>query len=65
MRVQPQRQRGQTQTLVEQAQRLMHESTKLVEQREAHAKRLERFVDERGTFLNEMLQDTAIRATPL
>ena len=51
--------------LVEQAQRVMHKSMKLVEQREAQAKQLERFVDERGTFVNEMLRDTAIRATPL
>jgi hypothetical protein len=49
--------------LVEEAQRLMRECKSLVEQREAHARQLERFVDERGTFADEMLRDSAIRAT--
>jgi hypothetical protein len=51
--------------LVEHAQRLMLECKRLVEQREAHARQLARFVDERGMFADEMMKDTAIRATPL
>jgi len=58
-------QREQTQMLVEDAQRLMLECKGLVEQREAHARQLERFVEERGTFADEIMRDNAIRATPL
>ena len=45
--------------LVEHAQRLMRECKRLVEQREAHARQLERFVDERGTVKNDMLIDAS------
>ena len=49
--------------LVERAQRLMCESRKLLEQREAQLKQQEQFLEKRATIAYEMLRDTAIRAT--
>jgi hypothetical protein len=51
--------------LVEQAQRVMRQSRKLIEQREAQAMQIERFVEQCGAIANELLRDTGIRATPL
>jgi hypothetical protein len=55
--------RQQAETLVDEAQRVMRDSKKLVDRREAHAKQMEQFVKQRGTILNEMLTDTATPAT--
>src|SRR5262245_1830478 len=49
--------------LVERAQRLMCESRKLLEQREAQLRQQEQFLEQRATIAHEMLRDTAIRAT--
>jgi hypothetical protein len=57
--------RQQAETLVAQAHRVMRESKKLVERREAQAKQMEQFVEQRGTILNGMLKDEATPATPL
>jgi len=57
--------RQRAETLVDQAQRVMRESIKLVERREAHAKQMEHFVEQRGTIVHEMLTDTSLRVTPL
>ena len=51
--------------LVERAHRLMRESRKLLEQREAQLKQQEQFLEQRATIAHEMLGDKAIRATPL
>jgi len=63
MKAQPQSQ--QSETLVDQALRVMHESKKLIGQREAQARQMEQFVEQRGAIANELLRDTGIRATPL
>jgi hypothetical protein len=55
----------QAETLVEQAQRVMRESKKLVKQRKAQLRLLEQFVDQRGTMTNGMLRDMVIRAKAL
>ena len=57
--------RQQAETFVAQANRVMRESKKLVERREAQAKQMEQFVEQRGTILNGMLRDEATPATPL
>ena len=55
----------QAETLVEQAQRVMCESKKLVEQRKAQLRLLEQLIDQRGTMTDGMLRDTVIRAKAL
>ena len=51
--------------LVEQAQRVLCESIKLLEQREMQLKQQEQFLEQRATIAYEMLRDTSIRATTL
>jgi len=65
MKARPQRQRRETAMLVERAQRLMCESRKLLEQREAQLRQQEQFLEQHATIAHEMLGDRAIRATPL
>jgi hypothetical protein len=65
MKARPQRQRRETAMLVERAQRLMCESRKLLEQREAQLRQQEQFLEQHATLAHEMLGDRAIRATPL
>jgi hypothetical protein len=43
--------------LVEQAQRVMRESRKLLEQREAQLKRQEQFLEQHATIAHEILED--------
>ena len=57
--------RQQAETLVDEAQRVMRESKKLVERREAQAKQMEQFVEQRGTIVDEILRDAATLATTL
>ena len=65
MKARLQCQRLETATLVEQAQRVMRESRKLLEEREAQLKQQEQFLEQHATIAHEMLGDRAIRATPL
>jgi hypothetical protein len=65
MKARPQRQRRETAMLVERAQRLMCESRKLLEQREAQLRQQEQFLEQHATLAHEMLGDRAIRATPI
>jgi hypothetical protein len=44
--------------LVEQAQRVICKSRKLLEQREAQLKQQEQFLEQRATIAHEMLGDT-------
>ena len=65
MKARLQCQRLETAILVERAMRLMCESRKLLEQRQAQLKQQEQFLEQHATIAHEMLGDTAIRATPL
>ena len=60
-----QRPRRETAVLVEQAQRVLCESRKLLEQREVQLRHQEQFIEQRRTMTDEMLRDTAVRAMPL
>ena len=51
--------------LVEQAQRVLCEFRKLLEQREVQLRHQEQFIEQRRTMTDEMMRDTAVRATPL
>ena len=57
MKAHPQRQRQQTETLVEQAQRVMRESRKLLEEREAQLKQQEQFLEQRAMIAHEILPE--------
>jgi len=52
---QHQHQRRETAVLIERAQRLLLESRKLLEQREAQLKHQEQFVEQRAMITNEIL----------
>jgi hypothetical protein len=60
-----QRRRRETAMLVEKAQRVLCESRKLLEQREVQLRHQEEFIEQRRTMTDEMMRDTAVRATPL
>jgi hypothetical protein len=65
MKAPPQPRQRETAMLVEQAQRVLCESRKLLEQREAQLEQQEQFLEQRATIAHEMLVDTTILATPL
>ena len=48
--------------LIEQAQRVLCESRKLLKQRETQLEQQEQFLEQHATIAHEMLGDTAIRA---
>jgi len=65
MKARLQRERLETARLVERARRLMCESRKLLEQRQAQLRQQEQFLEQHATIAHEMLGDRAICATPL
>jgi hypothetical protein len=66
MKAGPQSRRRQTATLVEQAQRVMRESRKLLEQRQAQLKQREQFLVRTYQKLDEFMErEAAIRETTL
>ena len=55
MKAWPQRRRRETAILVQQAQRVLGESRKLLEQREMQLRQQEQFVEQRATIAGKMM----------
>jgi hypothetical protein len=55
MKAWPQRRRRETAILVQQAQRVLGESRKLLEQREMQLRQREEFVEQRATIADKMM----------